>query len=131
MGKFWRGKSWQIWRIMSYLPNFSLPLFTDTPKMYLVYALTVTYLPNFSSPIALTCMVCQNFLPPKFSCVRYLYLYLNISKSTCILLKYFSQNNTMCLYLYLYFTKYQSIIIITSTSDLQPSTAIANKLSGQ
>ena len=71
-------------------------------KMYLAYALTITYLPNFSLPIPLTCMVRQNFPPPKFSHVWYLYLYLNTSKSTCILLKYFSQNNAM--YLYLYFT---------------------------
>ena len=41
---------------------------------------------------------------PKFSHVWYLYLYLNTSKSTCILLKYFSQNNAM----YLYFNKCQS-----------------------
>ena len=73
--------------------------------MYLAYALTVTYSPNLSLPIALTCMVCQNFPPPKI--FRVWYLYLNTSKSTCILLKYFSQNNTM--YLYLYFTKCQSI----------------------
>ena len=32
MGKFGRGK---IWRITSYSPKFSLPIFTDTPKMYL------------------------------------------------------------------------------------------------
>ena len=43
---------------------------------------------------------------PKFSLVLYLYLYLNTSKSACILLKYFSQNNAK--YLYLYFNKYQS-----------------------
>ena len=42
---------------------------------------------------------------PKFSHVRYLYL--NTSKSTCILLKCFSQNIAM--YLYLYFNKCQSI----------------------
>ena len=41
--------------------KFSLPIFTDTPKMYLAYALTVAYLPNFSSSIAFTCVVCQNF----------------------------------------------------------------------
>ena len=39
---------------------------------------------------------------PKFSHVQYLYL--NTYKSTCILLKYFSQNNAM----YLYFNKCQS-----------------------
>ena len=41
---------------------------------------------------------------PKFPHVQYLYL--NTSKSTCILLKYFSQN--IAVYLYLYFTKCQS-----------------------
>ena len=43
----------KIWWIMSYSPKFSLPIFTDTPKTYLGYALTVAYLPNFSLPIAL------------------------------------------------------------------------------
>ena len=38
-----------------------LQIVTDTPKMYLAYALTVAYLPNFSSPIAFTGMVCQKF----------------------------------------------------------------------
>ena len=80
--------------------KISLPLFTDIPKMYLAYALTVTYSPMFSLPIPLTCM----YGLPKFSHVQYLYL--NTSKSTCILLKYFSQNNAT--YLYLYFTKCQS-----------------------
>ena len=42
----------------------------------------------------------------KFSHAQYLYLYLNTSKSTCILLKYFSQNNAM--YLYLYFNNCES-----------------------
>ena len=58
MGKCWWGKNWQIWQIVSYLPKFSSPIFTDTP---LAYALTVTYSPNFSSPIAVTSMVHQNF----------------------------------------------------------------------
>ena len=40
-------------------------------EMYLAYALTVAYSPNFSSPIAFTCMVCQNFSPPNISCVQY------------------------------------------------------------
>ena len=35
--------------------------------MYLAHALTVAYSPNFSSPIAFTCMVCQNFPPPNIS----------------------------------------------------------------
>ena len=52
-GKIWRGKNWRIWQIISYSPRFSLPIFTDTPKMYLAYTLTVRYLPKFSSPIAL------------------------------------------------------------------------------
>ena len=39
-------------------------------EMYLAYALTVAYSSNFSSPIAFTCMVCQNFSPPKLSHVR-------------------------------------------------------------
>ena len=103
---FGRGKGWRIWRIMSHLPKFSLPIFTDTLKRYLAYAITVTYSPIFSSPIPLTCMIHQNFPLPKFSRVQYLYLCLNTSKSTCILLKYFSQNNGM--YLYLYFNKCQS-----------------------
>ena len=47
--------------------KFSSPIFTDTPKMYLAYALTVTYLPNSSSPIALICMVCPLL---KFSSVQ-------------------------------------------------------------
>ena len=46
-GKFWHGKNWWIWQIMSYSPNFSSPIFTDTPKMYLGYALTVTHFPKF------------------------------------------------------------------------------------
>ena len=36
---------------------FSSPIFTDTPKMYLAFALTLVYSPNFSLPMALTCMV--------------------------------------------------------------------------
>ena len=34
MGKFWCRKNWQI-QILSYLPKFSSPIFTDTLKMYL------------------------------------------------------------------------------------------------
>ena len=44
---FARVKSRQIWQIISYLPKFSLPVVTDTPKMYLAYALTVVYSANF------------------------------------------------------------------------------------
>ena len=50
------------------------------------------------------------FLLPKFSLVLYLYLYLNTSKSACILLKYFSQAK----YLYLYFNKCQSTCTSTN-----------------
>ena len=63
---FGRGKNWQIWQIVSYSPKFFSPIFTDTLKMYLAYALTVAYSPNFSSLIALTCMVRLN-PPQKFS----------------------------------------------------------------
>ena len=41
---------------------FLANIFTNTPKMYLAYALTA---PNFSSPITFTCMICQNF-PAKY-----------------------------------------------------------------
>ena len=34
---------------------FALPIFTDTLKMYLAYALTVAYSLNISSPIAFNC----------------------------------------------------------------------------
>ena len=70
MGNIWWEKKWQI---MSYSLKFSLPIFTDTSKMYLTYALTVAYLPNFSSPIALifACTVRQNFPSPNISHVRY------------------------------------------------------------
>ena len=30
--------------------------------------------PNFSSPFASSVMICQNFFPPKFSHVRYLFI---------------------------------------------------------
>ena len=36
---------------MNYSPKLSSPIFTDTPKMYLAYVLTVAYLLNFSLPI--------------------------------------------------------------------------------
>ena len=35
--------------------KFSLPIFTDTPKMHLAYVLMVAYLPIFSSPTSFTC----------------------------------------------------------------------------
>ena len=41
------GENWWIWQIVSCSPKFSSPIFTDTPKMYLAYALTVAYSPNF------------------------------------------------------------------------------------
>ena len=61
------GESWAIRQ------NFpcQMPIFTDTQKMDMTYALTVTYLPNFSLPIAFTCMVHQNFPPPNIFHVRY------------------------------------------------------------
>ena len=40
MGKFWWGKIGKSWVI---LQKFFSPIFTDTPKMYLAYALTVAY----------------------------------------------------------------------------------------
>ena len=39
-GKILVGKNWSI---VNYSPKFSLPIFTDTPKMYLAYALTVAH----------------------------------------------------------------------------------------
>ena len=45
---------------------FAKILFTDTQKTYMAYALTAAYLPKFSSPQAFTCMVRQNFPPPKY-----------------------------------------------------------------
>ena len=59
------------------LPKFSLPLFTDTLKMYVAYALTVTYSAIFSLPIPLTYMVHQKFSPAK------------ILLCTVLVLKYF------------------------------------------
>ena len=49
------------WQIVSYSPKISSPIFIDTLKMYLAYALTVARSPKFSSPIAYTCMVDHNF----------------------------------------------------------------------
>ena len=43
--------------------KFSSPIFTDTLKIYLAYALILAYSPNFSLPIAFTCTICQNFSP--------------------------------------------------------------------
>ena len=51
--------------------KISSPIFTDTLKMYLAYALTVAYSPSFSSPIAFTCVAYKNLPPPNISCVRY------------------------------------------------------------
>ena len=36
--------------------------------MHFAYALTVAYSPSFSSPIAFTCIVCQNFPCKYFPC---------------------------------------------------------------
>ena len=60
IGKF--GESWA-----SYMPKFSLPIVTDTPEMYLGLSL----FSNFSFPIAFTCIIRQNFLSSKISCVQY------------------------------------------------------------
>ena len=70
-GKYLVGGNWRIWWIVSYSPKFSWPIFTDTSKMYLAYALTVAYSPNFSSPIPFTCTVCQNFPSLNISRVPY------------------------------------------------------------
>ena len=61
MGIFWWGKFGKFGGIASYSPKISSPIFIDTLKMYLAYALTLTYSPNFSSPIAFTDMVRQKF----------------------------------------------------------------------
>ena len=61
MGNIWRGGN------LANREQFASPIFTDTLKMY---ALTVAYSPNFSSPIAFTCTVHQNFLPPNNSHVQ-------------------------------------------------------------
>ena len=66
MWKILVGKSWRIWRIVSHSPKSSWPIFTDTRKTYMVYALTVTYLSNF--------FVANNFYlhgSPKFSPAKY------------------------------------------------------------
>ena len=43
MGNFGGGKNLQIWQTISHSPKFSLPIDTDTPR---VYALTVAFLTN-------------------------------------------------------------------------------------
>ena len=52
--KIWWGKNWQIWQI--------IPI-TDIIKKFTknVLGICTDYSPKFSSPIAFTCMVCQNF----------------------------------------------------------------------
>ena len=73
------------WRIVSYSLS---PIFTDTPKMYLTYALTVVYSPNFSSPTAFTCMVCQDFPLPNiillFSVYGIIMWYYNLHVCICL-----------------------------------------------
>ena len=76
---FGRGKSWRIWRIMSCSPKFSLPLFRYTKNVFGIcthcnlfanfFLTNTSYL--YDSP---------KFPLPKFSHVRYLYLYLNTSE---------------------------------------------------
>ena len=68
---FGRGKNWWIWQIVSYSPKFSPPIFTDTLKMYLAYALTVTHSPNFlSNSFYLYCL--PKFPLPNFFHVWYI-----------------------------------------------------------
>ena len=98
MGRFLHRKSWRIWRIIC--QNFLANIHKYIKNIFGICTdcnlFTKFFLANSSYLYGL----------PKFSHVQYLYLYLNTSKNTCILLKYFSQNNAM--YLYLYFTKCQS-----------------------
>ena len=68
MWKFWQGKYWQIWWIISYLPRFSLPTLIDIAKLYLSYLLTFLYLPNFSLTITFICMVHQLSSTKLFLC---------------------------------------------------------------
>ena len=81
---------------------FAKIFLANIPKMYLAYAPTVTYSPNFSLANSSYLYDSPKSPPTKI----FLCTVLNTSKSTCILLNYFSQNNAM--YLYLYFTKCQS-----------------------
>ena len=69
-GKIWRGKIGKLGESSAIRQDFPRQIFTDTPKMYLAYTLTVAYLPKFSSPIAFTSMVRQNFPSPNISHVR-------------------------------------------------------------
>ena len=62
---------------MSYSPNFPRQ-YSDTLKMYLVYAMTVAYLSNFSLPITFTFVVHQIFPPPKYSHVQYIYSFVRM-----------------------------------------------------
>ena len=43
--KFWWGKNWRIWRIVSYSPKF--PIHKYTEHVFGIYALTVAYSPIF------------------------------------------------------------------------------------
>ena len=78
MEKFWREWKSKIWQIMSYLPKFSLQIFTYTLKIYLPYLFTVACSPNFSSPIAFTCL----YGLPKFSLTKiFLYNYAMVAST--------------------------------------------------
>ena len=59
-----------------YLPKISLPMFTDTLKMYLACTLTVAYLPNFSSPVTFTCTKTfpRQIFPMYCTCSYYLFI---------------------------------------------------------
>ena len=61
------GKIGKLGKLRAIYQNFSCQ-YSDTPKMYLEYALTVTYSPNFSSPIAYTCIVHQTSPAKIFPC---------------------------------------------------------------
>ena len=65
------GKNWQIWGIVSYLfiCLANIHRYTENVFGILAYALTVAYSPNFSSPVAFTCMVCQNSPAKYFPCI--------------------------------------------------------------
>ena len=68
MGKFWRGK------ILANLANgvqFAKFFRANSYKYSEITEDLPADLPKFSSPFASSAMIRQNFLPPKFSHVRY------------------------------------------------------------
>ena len=71
-GKFWCGKNWWIWQIVSYLPS---PIFTDAPRICTDCSLFTKFFLN------LYCW--SKFFPAKFfPCTVYI----------CPILRYFQQN---------------------------------------